>query len=107
MSGARPVRGLLFDLDGTLVDTESHTDRAIDTVLAGHGVPGFALPPAETRGRTWAHVAGAIRGAQTGIGVTADALAAELLARVEHRHRQRGAENRCRRGAARGRGRVG
>ena len=51
------VEGLLFDLDGTLVDTETHTDEAIDVVMARHGITGFALPPAETRGRTWAHVA--------------------------------------------------
>lgn len=79
MTGRVPVRGLLFDLDGTLVDTETHTDRAIETVMARHGIEGFALPPAETRGRTWAHVAGVIR-TRTGIGVPVDTLADELLA---------------------------
>jgi sugar-phosphatase len=75
----RPVRALLFDLDGTLVDTESHTDEAIGTVVARHGVAGFALPPAETRGRTWTHVAEVIC-ARTGIELLPAALAAELLA---------------------------
>ena len=32
------VRALLFDLDGTLVDTEDQTDQAIQTVVARHGV---------------------------------------------------------------------
>jgi sugar-phosphatase len=76
----RRVCALLFDLDGTLVDTESDTDQAIETVVARHGITGFALPHAETRGRTWAHVAEVIR-AQTEIDVPAAVLAAELLAR--------------------------
>ena len=52
-----PVRVALFDLDGTLVDSEIHTDAAIRVVAERHGVAGFALPHTETRGRTWAHVA--------------------------------------------------
>lgn len=79
MTGARPVRAVLFDLDGTLMDSETQTDEAITAVMARHGVPGFSLPHDETRGRTWDHVADVIR-AQTGIGVAAPALADELLA---------------------------
>ncbi|MGQ0430668.1 MAG: HAD family hydrolase [Gammaproteobacteria bacterium] len=73
------MRAALFDLDGTLIDSETQTDRAIAIVMARHGVPGFALPHTETRGRTWEHVADVIR-ARTGIGVAVPALAAELLA---------------------------
>lgn len=80
MTHCRRVRALLFDLDGTLVDTESDTDQAIESVVARHGITGFALPHAETRGRTWPHVAEVIR-AQTGIELPAAVLAAELLAR--------------------------
>jgi sugar-phosphatase len=76
----RRVCALLFDLDGTLVDTESDTDQAIESVIARHGITGFALPHGETRGRTWAHVAEVIR-AQTGIDVPTAVLVAELLAR--------------------------
>jgi sugar-phosphatase len=79
MPASRRVRALLFDLDGTLVDTESDTDQAIEAVIARHGVPGFALPHAETRGRTWVHVAGVIR-ARTKLEVPTAVLAAELLA---------------------------
>jgi len=70
---------LLFDLDGTLVDTETHTDQAIEAVVARHGVTGFALLPSETRGRTWAHVAEVIR-ARTQIEVPTAVLTAQLLA---------------------------
>ena len=78
MSAALRVRGLLFDLDGTLVDTESHTDRAIETVAALHGVSGFSLPPAETRGRTWPDVAVAVR-ERAGISAGHDVLVRQLL----------------------------
>ena len=73
------VRALLFDLDGTLVDTEDQTDQAIQIVVARHGVAGFSLPHVETRGRTWGHVAQTIR-AQTGIAIPAATLTEELLA---------------------------
>jgi sugar-phosphatase len=78
MAAAHPVKAALFDLDGTLVDSEIHTDTAIRLVAERHGVAGFSLPHTETRGRTWAHVAGVLR-ARTGIPAGTDALAAELL----------------------------
>jgi sugar-phosphatase len=78
MTVSRRVRALLFDLDGTLVDTESHTDRAIEAVAAHHGIRGFSLPQTETRGRTWPHVAAAMR-TQAGIDAPVAVLADELL----------------------------
>jgi len=74
-----PVRAVLFDLDGTLVDSEIHTDTAIRIVAERHGTAGFSLPHTETRGRTWGHVAQVMR---AGAGITAEpaALADELLA---------------------------
>ena len=75
----RPVRAALFDLDGTLVDSEIHTDAAIRAVAERHGIEGFALPHTETRGRTWAHVAGVMR-ERAGIAADPDGLADELLA---------------------------
>jgi len=56
-----PVRAALFDLDGTLVDSEVHTDTAIHVIGERHGVAGFALPHTETRGRTWGHIADVMR----------------------------------------------
>ena len=75
----RRVRALLFDLDGTLVDSEDQTDQAIEVVVARHGVSGFVLPHFETRGRTWVHVAETIR-ARTGIDLPVATLTAQLLA---------------------------
>jgi sugar-phosphatase len=78
MSGV-PVRAALFDMDGTLIDSELHTDTAIRVVGERHGVAGFALPHTETRGRTWGHIANVIR-ERAGITAPARALADELLA---------------------------
>jgi len=50
------IRGALFDLDGTLIDSEQHTDAVIASVLARCGHRGAALSPAETRGRTWGDI---------------------------------------------------
>ena len=50
------IRAILFDLDGTLVDTEQQTDRAIAETLARMGIAGATLPPRETRGRTWGDI---------------------------------------------------
>ncbi len=79
MTRARPVRAVLFDLDGTLVDSEMHTGEAVEAVVAKHGIAGFSLPVTETQGRTWEHIADEIR-ARTGIDVAVPVLAAEMLA---------------------------
>ena len=77
-AAAPPVRALLFDLDGTLINTEMHTDAAVPAVMARYGMENFQLPHTETHGRTWTHVAETIR-ARTGIGVPAGELATALL----------------------------
>ena len=74
----RPVRALLFDLDGTLINTELHTDATVPAVMARYGIPDFTLPHTETHGRTWTHVAETIR-ARTMIDVPAAELAAAML----------------------------
>ena len=76
---ARPVKAVLFDLDGTLTDSEEQTDLAISLVTAKHGVADYKLPHTETRGRTWEHVADKIL-AETPITLARDLLVAELLA---------------------------
>ena len=79
MGVTHPVRAALFDLDGTLVDSETQTDLAIAVVMERHGHPNFSLPHVETRGRTWEHVADVIRDI-TGLTVPAPTLVSELLA---------------------------
>ncbi len=74
-----PVRAVLFDLDGTLINTEVHTDTTVTEVAARYGVAGYSLPHTETHGRTWTHVAETMR-AQTGIAASAAELAAAMLA---------------------------
>ena len=74
----RPVRAVLFDLDGTLINTEVHTDATVTAVATQYGVDGYSLPHTETHGRTWQHVAETMR-AQTGITAPATELAAAFL----------------------------
>ena len=74
----RPVRAVLFDLDGTLIDSEQHTEEAVEAVVARHGIAGFALPATETHGRTWESVAKEIR-ARTKLKVDVAELAAAML----------------------------
>lgn len=60
MGETESLRAVLFDLDGTLVDSEELTDRAIFEELRARGTPGAALPPEASRGRTWADIAHAL-----------------------------------------------
>jgi len=74
----RPVRAVLFDLDGTLINTEVHTDETVTAVAARYGVDDYSLPHTETHGRTWLHVAETLR-AQTGVTAPAAGIAAAFL----------------------------
>jgi HAD superfamily hydrolase (TIGR01509 family) len=79
MAKPSPVRAVFFDLDGTLIDSEKYTDQAVSAVVEKFGLTDFVLPTSETRGRTWAYVARAIR-ARTHIDATVEDLAAGMLA---------------------------
>ena len=50
------LRALLFDLDGTLVDSEPQTTASITEVMSREGHPEVRLPPNETCGRSWADI---------------------------------------------------
>ena len=60
MGDAGGLQAVLFDLDGTLVDSEGWTDQAISEELGARGQPAAELPPQATRGRTWADIAAAL-----------------------------------------------
>jgi sugar-phosphatase len=77
--GKKPVRAVLFDLDGTLINTEMHTDATVGIVMDRFGIPNFSLPHTETHGRTWMHVAETTR-ALTGVVTPAAEIAAAMLA---------------------------
>jgi len=55
------IQGILFDFDGTLVDTESQTDQAIADVMCAYQIEKAYLEPFWTRGRTWDAIAGRLR----------------------------------------------
>jgi HAD superfamily hydrolase (TIGR01509 family) len=78
MTRGGPVRAVLFDLDGTLVDSEIHSDQSISAALAQYGVPDFRLPHTDTQGRTWIYIAGKIR-ERTGLARSVEQIAADLL----------------------------
>jgi HAD superfamily hydrolase (TIGR01509 family) len=78
MTWIRPVRAVLFDLDGTLVDSEIHSDQSISAALAQYAVPDFRLPHTDTQGRTWTYIAGKIR-ERTRLARSVEQIAADLL----------------------------
>ena len=47
------VDGVLFDMDGTLVDSEPHTLAAMEAVLNEHGLGPLTLGPADVFGMSW------------------------------------------------------
>lgn len=47
------VDGILFDMDGTLVDSEPHTLAAMEAVLTEHGLGPLTLGPADVFGMSW------------------------------------------------------
>lgn len=75
-----PLQAVLFDLDGTLVDSEGLTDQAIFEELRVRGTPAAALPPQDTRGRTWADITQALLARYPGAGEPG-----ELAAGLERR----------------------
>ncbi len=47
------IKAILFDCDGTLVDTEDQTGMAITQVMTEYDITDASIPTAWTRGQTW------------------------------------------------------
>lgn len=47
------VRGVLFDMDGTLIDTEQHTEAVVRSLLLEHGIAEMGFDPSDLYGVTW------------------------------------------------------
>lgn len=73
------VQAVLFDLDGTRIDSEGRTDSTIREMVAPYGPANAELPPYERRGRTWDNVARSLL-QRYGLGTPTNVLSAELLA---------------------------
>ncbi|MCB9644690.1 MAG: HAD family phosphatase [Myxococcales bacterium] len=57
----RIIRATLFDMDGTLIDSEAHTGASIADVMERYGVQDAYLPSTMTRGCTWESICVALR----------------------------------------------
>lgn len=64
----RSVRAVIFDMDGTLVDSELHTGRAVRELLADEGIDDPDLDTTRFYGRTWQAAADELRARYPGLG---------------------------------------
>jgi sugar-phosphatase len=78
-AGQHKIQAALFDLDGTLMDSEPLTDLAIAEAMASRGFPGVLLPPEHTRGHTWQDIVGTLARGYPGLATAG--LEAELAER--------------------------
>ncbi len=59
--GSRNIKAILFDMDGTLVDSERLTEQALLALLAARGIPAEGLDLVQFHGVTWDSIAGKLR----------------------------------------------
>lgn len=57
------VDAVLFDMDGTLIDTECHTDAVVGALLAQHGISKPGVDANTLHGLTWEAAADRVKGA--------------------------------------------
>lgn len=57
------VEAVLFDMDGTLIDTECHTDAVVEGLLAQHGIAEPAVDANTLHGLTWEAAADRVKAA--------------------------------------------
>lgn len=69
---------VLFDLDGTLLDSEGVAERAVEALMAAHGVDAATVDAGRYKGVTWASVEADLR-ARFGVAdVTAERMSAHF-----------------------------
>jgi sugar-phosphatase len=61
------IQAVLFDMDGTLIDTEQHTVTAVQALLDEHRLGPMAMDPGELCGITWGAVAERVLRAHRGL----------------------------------------
>ena len=61
------IQAVLFDMDGTLVDSEQHTSTAVQALLDEHSLGPMALDPNTLFGITWGAVAERVLQAHKGL----------------------------------------
>jgi sugar-phosphatase len=68
----RNIRAVLFDMDGTLIDSERHTGTSIAMVLGELGIPNAAIPTTKTRGCSWVSICASLREAYPAVSGVED-----------------------------------
>lgn len=76
-----PIRACLFDLDGTLIESESQTGESIQDVMRGYGVEGASLPSTLTRGCSWRSICLSLQKAYPAVELDLVRLEADLIRR--------------------------
>ncbi|HAA56905.1 MAG TPA: hypothetical protein DCE42_19215 [Myxococcales bacterium] len=56
LENGHQFEALLFDMDGTLVDSEPQTGQAIEQLLGQYNIPDASLPTRLTSGQSWASI---------------------------------------------------
>lgn len=77
----RGIRGVLFDMDGTLVDSEDRTERAVAELLEQRGIELGDFDLTALHGVTWEHCTRIIRSRWPALETADRDLTAELIGR--------------------------
>lgn len=51
------IKAVFFDMDGTLIDSEPLTDKAVQTLIDACGLPPPSFPLGDLHGKTWERIA--------------------------------------------------